>query len=223
MREVDLYPPLKEYLQNQGYEVKSEVQHCDVIAIRDTSIVVVELKLSLNLTILLQAVDRLTLTNTVYIGVPKGIPALKKHRKRIVKLMRMLGLGLIVIDPAARFGGVDVLCDPSEYKPRQVKKKTQRLLREFSQRDGDPNQGGSTTQQSIMTAYRQKSIAIATYLRVSGESKAAFIAKALTEAKTRIILYDNVYGWFERHGKGRYSLSSKGLSELDEWISRNQQ
>ncbi len=221
MKEVDLYPPLKVFLQDQGYEVKSEVQHCDVIGLRDgENPIVVELKLSLNLTILLQAVDRLSLTDTVYIGIPKGIPVLKKHRKRVVKLIRMLGLGLIVIDPAARFGAVDVLCDPSEYRPRQVKRKTQRLLREFSQLSGDPNQGGSTTQQTLMTAYRQKAIAIAEYLRSNGESKAAVISKSLTESKTRSILYDNVYGWFDRQGKGIYSLSQQGASELPEWIAR---
>ncbi len=60
MQEIDLYPPLKDYLVHQGYEVKGEVLHCDVIAVRgDESIVVVELKLSLNLSVLLQAVDRL--------------------------------------------------------------------------------------------------------------------------------------------------------------------
>lgn len=78
MREVDLYPPLKRFLTEQGYEVKSEVQNCDVIAVRgDEPVVVVELKLSINLIILLQAVDRLQITDTVYIGVPKGISALK--------------------------------------------------------------------------------------------------------------------------------------------------
>ncbi len=222
MKEVDLYPPLKDYLHRLGYEVKSEVQHCDVIAIRDESLVIIELKLSLNLTILLQAVDRLTLSNSVYIGVPKGIPIFKKHRKRVIKLMRMLGLGLIVIDPVSRIGSIDVLCDPNDYKPRQVKKKTQRLLRAFSQLVGDPNLGGSTSQQNVMTAYRQKAIAIAEYLQLNGESKAAVIARLLIEPKTRNILYDNVYGWFDRHGKGMYSLSQRGASELPEWIARNQ-
>ena len=223
MREVDLYPPLKQYLIQQGYEVKGEVQHCDVMAVRGTeTIVVIELKLSLNLTVLLQAVDRLNITDTVYIGVPRGIAILKKHRKRIVKLMRMLGLGLIVIDPLARIGSVDILCDPGEYKPRQVKKQLRRLLGEFQHRIGDPNLGGSRSQSGLLTAYRQKALAIAEYLRQHGASKAAVIAKSLTEPKTRIILYNNGYGWLGRVGQGVDALAPRGGSELPDWTVRNQ-
>ena len=115
MQEVDLYPPLKHFLTQQGYEVKGEVQHCDVIAVRgDEPVVVIELKLSINMTVVLQAVDRLQISDTVYIGVPKGIGILKKQRKQIIKLLRMLGLGLMVIDPAAALGSVDVWCAPDE-------------------------------------------------------------------------------------------------------------
>ena len=130
MREAELYPPLKRFLMQQGYDVKGEVQNCDVVAARGGEpVVVVELKLSINLTVVLQAVDRLQITDTVYVGVPKGIAPLTTRRKQIIKLLRMLGLGLIVIDPAAASGGVDVLCDPGEYRPRQVKQRTHRLLR----------------------------------------------------------------------------------------------
>ncbi len=222
MQEVDLYPPLKKYLVQQGYEVKGEVQNCDVIAVRGTeSIVVVELKLSLNLTVLLQAVDRLKVSDTVYIGVPKGLAVLRKQRKKIIKLIRMLGLGLIVIDPQARIGNVDILCDPGEYKPRQVSKQTRRLLKEFQHRVGDPNPGGSSTRKGFMTAYRQKALAIAEYLDQHGETKAVVIAESLTDPKTRIILYNNVYGWFERLGKGVYALSPRGESEIPGWLTRS--
>jgi len=222
MQEVDLYPPLKTYLEGQGYEVKGEILNCDVVALRNgESPIIVELKLSLNMTILLQAVDRIKISNTIYIGIPIGLVVLKKRRKQIIKLMRMMGLGLIVIDPQAKIGVVDVLCDPGEYKPRQVKRQTQRLLKEFQERVGDPNQGGSSMQHGLMTAYRQKALAISQYLKDNGESKAAIIAKALEEPKTRAILYDNVYGWFDRLGKGVYTISPRGNSELPDWLSKS--
>ena len=64
MKESDLYSPLKSYLESQKYEVKGEVEDCDVLAIRDAEPpLIVELKLSLNLTVVLQAVDRLKLTD----------------------------------------------------------------------------------------------------------------------------------------------------------------
>ena len=223
MQEVDLYPPLKRFLTQQGYEVKGEVEHCDVIAVRgDEPVVVVELKLSINLTVVLQAVDRLQISDTVYIGVPKGIAVLQNQRKQVVKLLRMLGLGLMVIDPAAALGSVDVLCDPGEYKPRQVKQRTYRLLGEFMHRVGDPNAGGSTARRGIMTVYRQKALAIAEHLQERGETKAAVVARSLAEPKTRVILYDNVYGWFDRLGKGVYALSPRGETEPSEWLTHDQ-
>ena len=223
MQEVDLYPPLKHFLVQQGYDVKGEVQNCDVVAVRgDEPVVVVELKLSISLSVVLQAVDRLQLTDHVYIGVPKGIAVLKKRRKQTIKLMRMLGLGLLVIDPAAAIGSVDVWCDPGEYKPRRLKRRTQRLLGEFMHRVGDPNSGGSTARRGLMTVYRQKALAIAEYLREHGATKAVVIAQSLTEPKTRAILYDNVYGWFDRQGRGIYSLSPRGKTELPQWLTHDQ-
>lgn len=222
MQEIDLYPPLKKYLERQGYEVKGEILNCDVVALRHGGPpIIVELKLSLNLTILLQAVDRMKISQTIYIGVPIGLAILKKRRKQTIKLMRMLSIGLIVIDPKAKIGGVDVLCDPGEYKPRQIKKQTQRLLKEFQERVGDPNQGGTSMKRGLMTAYRQKALAISEYLMIHGNTKASIIANSLEEPKTRAILYDNVYGWFDRLGKGVYTISPRGNSELPEWLSKN--
>ena len=47
MKEPDLYLPLKKFLVAQGYEVKGEIQDCDVTAVRgEEAPVLVELKLS---------------------------------------------------------------------------------------------------------------------------------------------------------------------------------
>ena len=57
MKETDLYPPVKRYLEGQGYAVKGEIHDCDVVAVRgDEAPVIVELKLNLNLEVILQAV-----------------------------------------------------------------------------------------------------------------------------------------------------------------------
>ena len=217
MQETDLYPPIKAFLENQGYEVKAEIENCDVVAVHQDLIVIVELKLSINLTVLLQAVDRLKYSDTVYIGTPSNISPLKRNRRRIIKLMRMLGIGLIVVHPRSKVGKVEVLCDPGAYQPKQVRKHQKRLLGEFFHRQGDPNLGGSSTRQGLMTAYRQQALAIAIYLADNGPSKAAVIAKQIGVPRTRSILYTNVYGWFDRLGKGVYSLSPRGVEEYPTW------
>ena len=113
MQESDLYLPIKRFLESQGYEVKGEVRDCDVLALRaEEDPVLVELKLSLNLTVVLQAVERLSLTSKVYVGIPRRCKILKRRRRQIIKLLRMLGLGLVTVDPDLSTGSVDVLLDP---------------------------------------------------------------------------------------------------------------
>ena len=45
-READLYPPVKAFLEAQGYDVKGEVGAADLVALRgDEDPIIVELKL----------------------------------------------------------------------------------------------------------------------------------------------------------------------------------
>jgi hypothetical protein len=199
MKESDLYLPLKRFLESQNYEVKGEVRDCDVLAVRGEEVpVIVELKLSLNLNVVLQAVERLSLTPKVYVGIPIRCGILKRRRRQIIKLLRMLGLGLVVVDPELETGSVEVLIDPGEYKPRKLKRLQERLLGEFMRRIGDPNLGGAEKRKGIMTAYRQRALLIGRFLQENGPTKASHVAQALREPKARDILYRDVYGWFDR-------------------------
>ncbi len=219
MKESDLYPPLKKYLELQHYDVKGEIGNCDVFAVRNTEPpLVVELKLSLNLTLILQAVDRLVLTSNVYIAVPKKCNALKQKYKQVIKLCKLLGIGLITIDPSRSSEEVNVLLDPSEYKPRISKHRQTRLLGEFEKRVGDPNLGGSDTKKGTMTAYRQRAIKIAMLLDKQGPTKASDIANEISDTKARDILYKDVYGWFDKISRGIYALSPRGKKEVTIWI-----
>lgn len=220
MKESDLYLPLKRLLESQHYEVKGEVGDCDVLAVRGQEApVVVELKVSLNLDVILQAVERLSLTPRVYIGIPRECGVFKRRRKHTIKLLRMLGLGLVVIH-STREGGAKVLLDPGEYSPRKSKHRQERLLGEFSTRVGDPNLGGTDKRAGIMTAYRQRALEIARFLQKSGPTKASHIAKALCEPKARDFVYRDVYGWFDRASLGVYDLSPRGRREILLWERR---
>jgi len=219
MKESDLYLPLKRFLESQGYEVKGEVQDCDVLAVRgDEAPVVVELKLSINLNVVMQAVERLSLTQRVYIGVPTERCTHSKRRRHVLKLLKMLGLGLVVIDPCHEKSAVSVLLDPGEYRPRTSKPRRERLLGEFMKRVGDPNLGGRERRTGIMTAYRQSALAIARFLQENGPTKASDVAGALGEPKARSIMYRDVYGWFDRMSAGVYQLSPRGRQELPLWL-----
>lgn len=221
MKESDLYLPLKRLLESQHYEVKGEVQECDVLAVRGTEPpVVVELKVSLNLDVILQAVARLSLTPKVYIGIPEECAVFKRRRRHTIKLLRMLGLGLVVIPSNHEFSGAQVLLDPGAYSPRKSKHRQERLLGEFSRRVGDPNLGGMEKRVGIMTAYRQRTLEIARFLHKRGPTKASRIAAALQEPKARDFLYRDVYGWFDRPSLGVYDLSPRGRREIAVWNGR---
>ena len=61
--EADLYPAIKSFLEVQGYTVKGEIRGCDVVATRGQERpVIVEMKLVFNLPLILQGVERLSLT-----------------------------------------------------------------------------------------------------------------------------------------------------------------
>ena len=158
MAEVDLYGPIKQFLESQGYAVKGEIGACDIVAVRgDEGPVVVELKERLNLALLLQAVDRLRVSDAVYVAfrIGKGHSASwRSRRKQVTSLLRRLGLGLLTVSAS---GIVVAVLDPAPYRPRLDTGRRTRLLREFAERVGDPETGGSTSRQRL-TAYRQDAV-----------------------------------------------------------------
>lgn len=214
-REQDLYPPVKALLERQGYCVKGEVGAADVMARRgDDPPVIVELKLRFSLSLFHQAVARLSVTDLVYIAVPR--PTGKTARRALkdnLALCRRLGLGLITVRGDGR---AEVQCDPGPYAPRKSKKCTAKLLREFDRLEGDPNSGGAT-RHGIVTAYRQDALRCAAHLAEHGPQKGALVARATGVAHATRLMADNHYGWFERVEKGIYRLTAAGSEGLVHW------
>ena len=207
-REIDLYPPVKVYLEAQGYEVKGEVGAVDVMAVRgDEDPVLVELKLGFSLVLLHQGIARQAITDAVYLAVPQGVKGIKEN----LSLCRRLGLGLMTV--RLRDGFVEVLSDPAPYRPRKMAARKGRLLREFARRVGDPNAGGAT-RVGIVTSYRQDALRCATFLEDAGASKGAVVAKGAGVPKATRIMADDHYGWFERVATGVYMLTPKGVEAL---------
>lgn len=217
MSEADLYPPIKEFLEGQGYEVKGEIGACDVLAVRrDEPPIVVELKERLNLALVLQAVDRLLVTEHVYLAfrIGKGQSATWRTRhKQVTRLLRRLGLGLITV---SNKGTVKAVLDPAPYRPRISSHRQSRLLKEFADRVGDPETGGSASAKR-MTAYRQDALRCANELQQSGVLKLSVLRERTGVEKAGSILRNNHYGWFERVSPGHYELSPRGREELQQW------
>jgi len=215
-KETDLYSPIKFLLESQGYEVKAEIGSADVMAVRgDEPPVIVEMKTGFSLTLIHQAIERLKITDMVYVAVPEwkgraGWKAFVANRT----LCRRLGLGIITVNHAG--DKADIHLDPTPYTPRKSKQRQNRMLKEFAHRVGDPNEGGST-KTKLVTSYKQDALRCLCHLNENGPTKAADLAKATEVTRARAIMYDDHYGWFERTEKGIYAITPKGVEAVKEF------
>ncbi len=212
--ETSLYLPVKGFLETAGYVVKGEIGGCDLVGLSadDPPVVVIcELKLSFNLELILQAVDRAAVSDEVWIAAKvsakgRGREADKRYRD----LCRRLGIGMLGISDA---GDVSVIVGSVTPMPRTNPKRRSRLMREHQKRRGDPALGGST-RTPLMTAYRQQALGCAVAL-VDGPLRVRDIRADVPEAGK--ILQSNVYGWFERLDRGIYGLTDAGREALVRW------
>ncbi|MFD0717525.1 DUF2161 family putative PD-(D/E)XK-type phosphodiesterase [Paenibacillus sp. GCM10027626] len=218
--ETELYPPVKLYYEARGYEVKSEVMHCDLVAVHPDGgeTVIVEMKKTFNLALLLQGIERLRLTTNVVLAVERNRKKSGAHNQRfgdLTELCRMLGLGLMTITFfKTKAPQVEMLCEPGEMPVRGRRRlRESRLMNEFRERSGDYNTGGST-KHKIVTAYREKSLRLAWAL-AQHEVLAPRQAAELTDvAKAAYMLQKDYYGWFERVARGQYRLRRKGYEAV---------
>ncbi|MCF1461702.1 hypothetical protein FS827_10230 [Agrobacterium vitis] len=212
--ETSLYLPVKSFLEKAGYTVKGEVGGCDLVGLSadDPSVVVIcELKLSFNLELILQAVDRAAISDEVWIAAKisakgRGREADKRYRD----LCRRLGIGMLGVSAN---GEVSIIVGSVSPMPRTNPKRRSRLMREHQTRRGDPALGGST-RMPVMTAYRQNALACAAIL-AGGPTRVGDVRKAVPDAGK--ILLSNVYGWFERVERGVYGLTDAGRDALKRW------
>ena len=212
--ETSLYAPVKTYLESLGFAVKGEIGGCDLLALRAGEppfVVVGELKMSFNLELVLQGVDRAAACDEVWLaarvsGRGKG----RESDARFRNLCRRLGFGMLGVSGA---GTVDVLVSPAAAAPRRDAKRRSRLVEEHRRRRGDPVVGGGS-RVPVMTAYRQRTLACAAAL-AEAPLRPRDLALAVPDAA--MILRRNVYGWFARLSRGVYGLTDAGREALRRW------
>lgn len=213
--ETSLYGPVKRFLEGLGYTVKGEIGSCDLVGLRDNdpSVVVIgELKLTFNLELVLQGVDRLSLGDEIWLAAELSAKGRgRESDPRYRNLCRRLGFGMLGVSKSGR---VDILVSPTAPIPRKDSRRRSRLVEEHKRRQGDPVAGGGT-RKPIMTAYRQQALACAAAMS-SGPQRPRDLKPSFPDAQK--ILRRNVYGWFERSGRGVYALTETGRSALATWL-----
>jgi hypothetical protein len=217
--EIDLYNPVRDVFIEHGYTVRSEVKDCDITAIKDEELIVVELKKNLSVSLLAQAVRRQKAADLVYIAVPKPKKAFANSKwQDICHLIRRLELGLILVSFKGKKGFVEIPIHPIPFdreKSKKInKKKRDIIIKEAKARFMDFNVGGSSGKK-LLTAYRENAIFIACCLIQFGALSPKKLRELGADSKrTTSILSENYYGWFEKIGRGLYSINETGKEAL---------
>ncbi|MGO4107812.1 DUF2161 domain-containing phosphodiesterase [Paenibacillus sp. YAF4_2] len=222
-KEEELYSPIKRHYEKLGFTVKSEVLHCDLVAIKPdgSEAVVVEMKKTFNLALLLQGIERLRINDHVVLAIERNRKKSGSHNQRfsdITELCRMLGLGLMTVTFfKTKAPVIEMLCEPGEMPKRGIRRTRQaRLLKEFRERSGDYNVGGSTGRK-LVTAYREKALRGAYALQQAGILSPSQLTALTSNPQSPSMLRSNYYGWFEKVGRGQYQLTPSGAAALTEY------
>lgn len=222
IKEEDLYAPVRSYFEDLGYTVNGEVLHCDVTAVKEKVLVVIEMKTSLNLDVILQAVQRQKVADFAYIAVPKNSNIMRRKRwQNICHLLKRLELGLLLVTLRKRDSFVEEALQPVPFDRAKSITSAQRrrkaMIHEIHERHGDYNTGGST-RKKLVTSYREFAIQIAVILKEYGPCAVKRIREVgKLPKKTGTILLKNYYGWFEKESRGVYGLTGKALAELESY------
>ena len=217
-KETDLYAPIHKMLVEQGFTVRGEVKGCDIAAVKDEALWLIEMKLTANLKLIFQAMERQSATDWVFVAIPRPRKARAKHYTQFVRVLKKLNIGLITVALDSPNLTTEIIHFPTG---NDAKKniKTRRIKKEIAGRTVD-TQGGS--QQKVNTAYRERNVRIATLLEAHAPLNAPALVKIYgCEPDTSNILRNNVYEWYEKIGRGTYALSDKGRDYLQENATQN--
>jgi hypothetical protein len=212
--ETSLYPPVKRFLEGLGFSVKGEIGHCDLVALAADSppiVVIGELKLSFNLELVLQAVERAPACDEIWLAARLSVRGKgRESDARFRNLCRRLGFGMLGVSEG---GKVHILVSPAAPEPRRNPRQRSRLVDEHRRRQGDPVAGGGS-RVPVMTYYRQQALACAAAM-TAGPRRPRDLKPAIPDAAK--ILQGNVYGWFARAERGIYGLTDAGRAALERW------
>lgn len=168
MKETDLFQPVKQWLEDGGHTVYSEVSHslyggrrADIVAVHGSIYTVVELKTSLSLDLIEQAYSWKKDAHYVYVCTPMPKGSTNRFAE---KLLRQYGIGLlqVVFNKDARFTYVhqEGYCVPRIN--RRVTGDLQKAVTEYHKN----NPPGGSQAGGYVTAYKITMMHVKEYLEM---------------------------------------------------------
>ena len=212
MRESDLSQPTVSYFENLDYTVNCEVKGIDIVARKDDYLIAVELKLSFNMTLLFQVMDRLKFADEVYVALPKP-KRRSKDLTKVCQLAEILNFGILLVDMGIAPHAEPLYTPHPKGKPRDNKRK-RTAQKEAAGRSIELNKGGVRSIK-IITAYREKCLAAAAIMYLKDKITAKELRsdygfdKTISQALKR-----DYYNWFEKTDEYHYRLTEKAQAEI---------
>ncbi len=217
-RETELSAPVKAFLVERGYDVNAEVKGLDIVARRGDEVIAVELKRTVSIALLRQAIKRRRVADAVYVAVPApGGGVRNRVWRETAAVIRQLDLGLLTVT-FLRYGAprVDLVFHPGTVERRINSRARRAIIREADGRSSDSNAAGSVGSE-IMTAYREAALFVACCLKTLGPSSPRDVVAAGADDKAPAILGRNYYGWFNRTARGVYELDPAGEAAIERY------
>lgn len=203
--EYELYEPVKRLLVRQGFRVQGEVKSLDVMGVKGEETIGVELKLAVNLKLILQAVDRLKLVDAVYIALPQvSLKTQKSQYPLLIGLLRKLEIGLITVQGEQAVVVLEAKPFDAQLSRQRNRRRQASLIQEFLGR-GDTEQRGGV-QGVRMTAYRLRVMKIVEAMKTQPMWTSQQLKRVTGIEDTYSILHHNYYGWFIKVKRGHYAL-----------------
>jgi len=200
-------------LEAQGFTVKGEVKGCDIAAVKDGELWIIEMKKNFGVNLLYQAMSRQAITPYVFVAIPRP-KRISKDFRMVQKLLKKLEIGLITVSLDTSYTRAEIILFPKLQKKAGLNKRAAVLKKEIAGRSFDTP--GGVNKMPVLTAYRERCIKTACLLEKAGTASPKDLVKIYGADKDAgRILWGNMYGWFDKISKGVYSLSPKGKEFLD--------
>ena len=211
-KESDMYEPIRNLLLTQGFIVRGEVKGCDIAAISGDTLWVVEMKLSANITLIYQAMERQIAATGVFVAIPRPKSARDANFRALQKLLKKLELGLITVALDSPTKHAEILIFPNE--KTHTNKKSDAIKKEIFGRTTDTT--GGISKEKVNTAYRERCIKIACIIEARGSQSAKSLRQMGCEADTYNILRANYFNWFKKIAKGTFDITETAQNYLQE-------
>lgn len=212
-KESDLFEPVKKYFKDINFEVYAEIENCDVVAIKDDMLIVVELKKNFSLKLLYQAMERKIITENVYVAIPRPKNFKSSDTKSMLRLLKELNIGLLTISEMGEGFVTQVVAMPEPLGVNKKNTKRNKVLKEIQGRKININKGG-INKTKILTAYKEKCIFVACLAEKYGEITVAKLKSIPEVSQCYSVLTLDYNNWFKRLRRGVYALSEEGISAL---------